>query len=49
MKGVDLRGFNVRVRGPVKTPIEWSEKEHLRGCETRLRGPETLFSLAVQN
>ena len=34
---VILRGSNVRVRGPEKTPIEWSEKLCFRASEPRLR------------
>ena len=43
MKPPDLEASNVRVRGPLKTRIEWSEKVSFRGSETRLRGPKTLF------
>ena len=45
----NLRGSNVRVRGPVKRPIEWSRKEHLRASDTRLRGPKREFSKPSQN
>ena len=39
-----LRGSNMRVREPSKTPIKWSEKECLRGSDTKLRGPKREFS-----